>query len=192
MAWPAGEVEKLREEYKLQIRATSSSNGADVVALKQGHLHKKSTGMIKEWKRRFFVLDSMGMLYYYSSKVLLLHAVDVRETIATELLWMCVLWHAASMALRCWFCAFGVLLLCSWSHLWVMLALGDASSGQLAAPGYACLNAWLAAGQAGWAEDASEHRVAADSCREDHDGRGRATLRLLRSLPKCQGLPATS
>ena len=65
----ADEVEKLREDYKLPIRATSDSNGADVVALKQGYLHKKSTGMIKEWKRRYFVLDSMGMLYYYSSKV---------------------------------------------------------------------------------------------------------------------------
>ena len=62
-------MEKLREDFKLPIRASSDSNGADVVALKQGYLHKKSTGMIKEWKRRYFVLDSMGMLYYYSAKV---------------------------------------------------------------------------------------------------------------------------
>ena len=29
---------------------------------------KKSSGMRKEWKRRFFVLDSLGMLYYFSNK----------------------------------------------------------------------------------------------------------------------------
>ncbi len=34
----------------------------------QGYLLKKSSGMRKEWKRRFFVLDSLGMLYYFSNK----------------------------------------------------------------------------------------------------------------------------
>ena len=34
----------------------------------QGYLLKKSSGIRKEWKRRFFVLDSLGMLYYFSNK----------------------------------------------------------------------------------------------------------------------------
>ena len=42
-----------------------------VTVLKQGYLLKKSSGLRKEWKNRFFVLDSSGMLYYYSAKVIL-------------------------------------------------------------------------------------------------------------------------
>lgn len=34
----------------------------------QGYLLKQSSNFRKEWKRRFFVLDSQGMLYYYSNK----------------------------------------------------------------------------------------------------------------------------
>ena len=39
------------------------------VAAPQGYLLKKTGGMYKEWKRRYFVLDSLGMLYYFSNKV---------------------------------------------------------------------------------------------------------------------------
>ncbi len=37
--------------------------------IRRGHLHKRSQGKKGDWKRRFFVLDSQGMLYYYSHKV---------------------------------------------------------------------------------------------------------------------------
>ena len=69
LPWPADEVEKLTEQFTAHIRATAASNGNDVAVLRQGYLHKRSTGMLKEWQRRYFVLDSLGMLYYYSSKV---------------------------------------------------------------------------------------------------------------------------
>ncbi|CAN1145014.1 ADP-ribosylation factor GTPase-activating protein AGD2 [Linum perenne] len=36
--------------------------------LKQGYLLKRSTSSRGDWKRRFFVLDSQGSLYYYKSK----------------------------------------------------------------------------------------------------------------------------
>jgi hypothetical protein len=32
-------------------------------------------GKLVDWKRRFFVLDSQGLLYYYSQKVGTLHGV---------------------------------------------------------------------------------------------------------------------
>ena len=51
------------------IRATKESSGEVVTVLKQGYLLKRSSGMRREWKRRFFVLDSLGCLYYYSNKV---------------------------------------------------------------------------------------------------------------------------
>lgn len=51
------------------IRKSEESQGSIVVVLKQGYLLKRSSNMRKEWKRRFFVLDSLGMLYYYSNKV---------------------------------------------------------------------------------------------------------------------------
>lgn len=51
------------------IRQSEESQGSIVVVLKQGYLLKRSSNIRKEWKRRFFVLDSLGMLYYYSNKV---------------------------------------------------------------------------------------------------------------------------
>ena len=51
----------------------------------QGYLLKKSTGIRREWKRRFFVLDSSGMLYYYSNKVLRLARPPARLSIATPI-----------------------------------------------------------------------------------------------------------
>ena len=35
----------------------------------QGYLYKKTAAAVASWKRRFFVLDSQGLLYYYSQKV---------------------------------------------------------------------------------------------------------------------------
>jgi hypothetical protein len=41
-----------------------------VTIIKQGYLTKRSQGKGRhDWKRRFFVLDSTGMMYYYSHKV---------------------------------------------------------------------------------------------------------------------------
>jgi hypothetical protein len=38
--------------------------------IKQGYLTKRSQGKGRhDWKRRFFVLDSTGMMYYFSHKV---------------------------------------------------------------------------------------------------------------------------
>ena len=51
------------------IRESEDSQGSIVTVLKQGYLLKRSSNIRKEWKRRFFVLDSLGMLYYYSNKV---------------------------------------------------------------------------------------------------------------------------
>jgi Arf-GAP with coiled-coil, ANK repeat and PH domain-containing protein len=56
-------------EMENLIQATRASGGTRITVLKQGYLLKKSTNLRKEWKRRFFVLDSQGMLYYFSNKV---------------------------------------------------------------------------------------------------------------------------
>jgi len=61
-------IAALAIELESYIRATSTSGGQHITVLKQGYLLKQSSGLRKEWKRRFFVLDSQGMLYYYSNK----------------------------------------------------------------------------------------------------------------------------
>ncbi|XWS69500.1 hypothetical protein CRYUN_Cryun04dG0184400 [Craigia yunnanensis] len=45
----------------------SSTNG-EVQTIKQGYLLKRSSGLRGDWKRRFFVLDSQGTVYYYRNK----------------------------------------------------------------------------------------------------------------------------
>jgi len=50
------------------IARTVASDGKEVTILKQGYLLKRSSKMRAKWQRRFFVLDSTGMLYYYSTK----------------------------------------------------------------------------------------------------------------------------
>lgn len=42
----------------------SSANGK-VQIIREGYLFKRSSNLRGDWKRRFFVLDSRGMLYYY-------------------------------------------------------------------------------------------------------------------------------
>ncbi|KAI9168847.1 hypothetical protein LWI28_002728 [Acer negundo] len=45
----------------------STANG-EVQTIKQGYLLKRSSSLRRDWKRRFFVLDSQGTLYYYRNK----------------------------------------------------------------------------------------------------------------------------
>jgi Arf-GAP with coiled-coil, ANK repeat and PH domain-containing protein len=67
---PAGAAAGMKAEVEQHIRATAASKGSQITVLKQGYLLKKNSGGLRrEWKRRFFVLDSSGMLYYYSAKV---------------------------------------------------------------------------------------------------------------------------
>lgn len=59
----------MTHDFEGHIRNTLASGGAQVTVLRQGYLLKRGSGMRREWKRRYFVLDSQGMLYYYSAKV---------------------------------------------------------------------------------------------------------------------------
>ncbi|XP_030526589.1 ADP-ribosylation factor GTPase-activating protein AGD4-like isoform X3 [Rhodamnia argentea] len=47
---------------------TTSTTGGEVQTLKQGYLLKRSSSLRGDWKRRFFVLDNLGTLYYYRNK----------------------------------------------------------------------------------------------------------------------------
>ena len=40
-----------------------------VQTIRQGYLSKRSSNLRGDWKRRFFVLDSRGMLYYYRKQI---------------------------------------------------------------------------------------------------------------------------
>ena len=58
----------LASELEHYLRATHASGGQQVTVLRQGWLLKQSSNFKSKWQRRFFVLDSTGILYYYSSK----------------------------------------------------------------------------------------------------------------------------
>lgn len=58
----------LAADLETYIRQTQESRGQQITVLKQGYLLKQTSDFRKAWKRRFFVLDSQGMLYYYSTK----------------------------------------------------------------------------------------------------------------------------
>ena len=61
----------MQSEFGNLIQQTQNLGPQNHLAvLKQGWLLKRSSNMRREWKRRFFVLDSSGMLYYMSNKVL--------------------------------------------------------------------------------------------------------------------------
>eukprot|EP00257_Ricinus_communis_P025595 XP_025013009.1 ADP-ribosylation factor GTPase-activating protein AGD4 isoform X2 [Ricinus communis] len=45
-----------------------STAKGEVLIIKQGYLLKRSSRLRGDWKRRFFVLDSQGTLYYYRNK----------------------------------------------------------------------------------------------------------------------------
>lgn len=58
----------MKDVVEGHMHDTSASGGSVVTVLHSGYLLKKSSNIRKEWNRRFFVLDSQGMLYYYSNK----------------------------------------------------------------------------------------------------------------------------
>ena len=66
----AGGVSANIAAFEPYIKESEETQGGTVVVLREGWLSKRSSNMRKEWKRRYFVLDSLGMLYYYSNKVL--------------------------------------------------------------------------------------------------------------------------
>lgn len=67
----AGALGGMTADFEAYMRATANGRGGGLGVLKQGYLLKRSSNNVyRDWKRRFFVLDSTGMLYYYSSKVL--------------------------------------------------------------------------------------------------------------------------
>ncbi|KAI3455148.1 hypothetical protein Pfo_011811 [Paulownia fortunei] len=54
-----------RSSHKLIEAVMHSAAEGKVQTIKQGYLSKRSSNLRGDWKRRFFVLDSRGMLYYY-------------------------------------------------------------------------------------------------------------------------------
>ncbi|MCO5577777.1 hypothetical protein L7F22_031611 [Adiantum nelumboides] len=54
-----------RSSHKLIEAVMQSTPRGKVQTIKQGYLLKRSSSVRGDWKRRFFVLDSRGILYYY-------------------------------------------------------------------------------------------------------------------------------
>ncbi|CAM6116727.1 unnamed protein product [Calypogeia fissa] len=54
-----------KSSHKVIEAVMQSTPGGRVQTIKQGYLLKRSTNLRGDWKRRFFVLDSFGKLYYY-------------------------------------------------------------------------------------------------------------------------------
>ncbi|KAH0759721.1 hypothetical protein KY290_023214 [Solanum tuberosum] len=57
----------MNSDKNIEAIMQSSAEGA-VQTIKQGYLLKRSSSLRADWKRRFFVLDSLGNLYYYRIK----------------------------------------------------------------------------------------------------------------------------
>lgn len=55
--------------YKNIEALMQSTAQGEVQTIKQGYLLKRSSNLRGDWKRRFFVLDSHGTLYYYRNKL---------------------------------------------------------------------------------------------------------------------------
>ncbi|KAF8692914.1 hypothetical protein HU200_039272 [Digitaria exilis] len=56
------------QSYKTIEALMQSTANSEVQVIKQGYLFKRPQNTRGEWKRRFFVLDSHGTLYYYGNK----------------------------------------------------------------------------------------------------------------------------
>ncbi|KAK6250332.1 hypothetical protein SCA6_004337 [Theobroma cacao] len=54
-----------RGSQKVIEAVMQSAEKGKVQTIRQGYLSKRSSNLRGDWKRRFFVLDSRGMLYYY-------------------------------------------------------------------------------------------------------------------------------
>ncbi|KAI5678297.1 hypothetical protein M9H77_09247 [Catharanthus roseus] len=54
--------------YKNIEAIMQTTRKGEVQTIKQGYLLKRSSSLRADWKRRFFVLDSLGTLYYYRDK----------------------------------------------------------------------------------------------------------------------------
>lgn len=59
-----------RSSHKMIEAAMQSTTKGKVQTIRQGYLSKRSSNLRGDWKRRFFVLDSRGMLYYYRKQQL--------------------------------------------------------------------------------------------------------------------------
>ncbi|KAK8451583.1 hypothetical protein SEVIR_6G234000v4 [Setaria viridis] len=58
-----------RSSHKMIEAVMQSSTRGKVQTIRQGYLSKRSSNLRADWKRRFFVLDSRGMLYYYRKQI---------------------------------------------------------------------------------------------------------------------------
>ncbi|KAL5230661.1 hypothetical protein ABZP36_029437 [Zizania latifolia] len=58
-----------RSSHKMIEAVMQSSSKGKVQTIRQGYLSKRSSNLRADWKRRFFVLDSRGMLYYYRKQI---------------------------------------------------------------------------------------------------------------------------
>ncbi|KAG7018400.1 ADP-ribosylation factor GTPase-activating protein AGD3 [Cucurbita argyrosperma subsp. argyrosperma] len=54
-----------RSSHKMIEEVMQSAAKGKVQTIRQGYLSKRSSNLRGDWKRRFFVLDSRGLLYYY-------------------------------------------------------------------------------------------------------------------------------
>ncbi|PSS27009.1 ADP-ribosylation factor GTPase-activating protein [Actinidia chinensis var. chinensis] len=54
-----------RSSHKMIEAVMQSAAKGKVQTIRQGYLSKRSSNLRGDWKRRFFVLDSRGLLYYY-------------------------------------------------------------------------------------------------------------------------------
>ncbi|CAL9754446.1 unnamed protein product [Musa acuminata subsp. burmannicoides] len=54
-----------RSSHKMIEAVMQTAAKGKVQTIRQGYLSKRSSNLRGDWKRRFFVLDSRGMLYYY-------------------------------------------------------------------------------------------------------------------------------
>ncbi|GKU96269.1 hypothetical protein SLEP1_g9518 [Rubroshorea leprosula] len=58
-----------RSSHKMIEAVMQSAVKGKVQTIRQGYLSKRSSNLRGDWKRRFFVLDSRGMLYYYCKQI---------------------------------------------------------------------------------------------------------------------------